>query len=232
MRKEMKTHLIAKSRSAPCSARAPPDALSRPAPFMAYAPYQSSRLASSPSAAFDPGPASVASSSDVPSSPSTASFYGLHHSTQAPSSTCRNTSRPRLYKSQSSHRTSSARNTFARDSPSSSPSHAHVANPFRSIHENARLQRSRRASAQRDLTAASVLVPDEPGGWTRDGHWEEFDEYEKERLELEMLKERKEYKWQMKIKDEQASDALVDPDDEFAKDDEHDMHEGAHPLVQ
>jgi hypothetical protein len=69
------------------------------------------------------------------------------------------------------------------------------------------------------------LIPDEPGGWTRDGEWEEFDQYERERLEMEMLKERKEWKWQMKLKEEQASDALLDPEDEFDSEPERGMQE-------
>ncbi|GAA5948214.1 hypothetical protein JCM3765_001317 [Sporobolomyces pararoseus] len=196
---------------------------------MAYAPFQSSRLASSPSTAFHQAPAP--SSSDLPSSPTTASFYNASPSNVA-SSVSRNTSRPRLYKSQSSNRTSSARNTnFSRDPSSSSPSTSAVTNPFRSIHENARLQRSRQArEAQRDLTQAS-LIPDEPGGWTQDGEWEEFDQHEKDRLVLEMLKEKKEWKWQMKLKDEQASDALLDPEDEFESDHERDMQEEPPPDI-
>ncbi|GAA6021853.1 hypothetical protein JCM11491_001547 [Sporobolomyces phaffii] len=186
---------------------------------MAYAPFQSSRLASSPSTSVH-APA-VPSSSDLPSSPTTASFY--HRSPPCVSSSLsRNTSRPRLYKSQSSHRHSSARNLSVHSS--SSPSTSTATNPFRSVHENARLQRSKQARAPRNLSAGS-LVPDEPGGWTRDGEWEEFDQYEKDKLELEMLRERKEYKWEMRLKGEQASDAALDPEDEFDSDQEHGMQE-------
>lgn len=190
---------------------------------MAYAPFQPSRLASSPSNSLQLPPAP--SSSDLPSSPTTASFYNASPS-NITSSMSRNTSRPRLYKSQSSNRNSSARNTsVSRVSPSSSPSASTITNPFRSIHENARLQRSKQAQAQRDLSKNS-LIPDEPGGWTKDGEWEEFDHFEREKLELEMLKERKEWKWQMRLKEEQASDALLDPEDEFESDREQNMHEG------
>ncbi|GAA5900846.1 uncharacterized protein JCM6883_004675 [Sporobolomyces salmoneus] len=189
---------------------------------MAYVPQQSSLLASSPLNLFQPNPPpAVPSSSDVPSSPTTASFYNNPSPGNIGGSSIlrtTTTSRPRLYKSQSSHRNSSARNTThhshsQRDGPSSSPSHTAITHPFRSIHEQARLQRSKQAKLQRELSNPS-LVPDEPGGWTRDGEWEEFDQYEKERLEFEMMRERKEWKWEMKLKDQQASDALVDPDDE------------------
>lgn len=69
------------------------------------------------------------------------------------------------------------------------------------------------------------LIPDEPGGWTRDGQWEEFDQYERERLEIEMINERKEWKYRMRLQEEMAEDNMLNPDDEF-QDDEGDMGEG------
>ncbi|GAA5918525.1 hypothetical protein JCM5296_000190 [Sporobolomyces johnsonii] len=163
-----------------------------------HPPFVSSRLASSPSAA-SPHP----SSSDAPSSPTTSSFYA---------STSRSTpsaNRPRLYKSQASTRTAS---------PSTS-------NPLRgAAHENSRLLRARgprpSPGTARDLSTA-VAAPDEPGGWSTRGDWEEFDDDEKELLEIEMIKARREWKWRQRLVEEQADEVRVDPDDE----DDDGMHE-------
>ncbi|GAA5823330.1 hypothetical protein JCM5353_008236 [Sporobolomyces roseus] len=182
-----------------------------------YAPFQPSRLASSP----HPHPVSHPSSSDLPSSPTTASFYNPTHA--IPRST---SSRPRLHKSQSSTRTSSARNrSFQLSSSSPSAPSNTTANPFRLVHENARLQRAKENRPTRELDKGDLsLIPDEPGGWTRDGQWEEFDQYERERLEIEMINERKEWKYRMRLQEEMAEDNMLNPDDEF-QDDEGDMGE-------
>ncbi|GAA5943807.1 uncharacterized protein JCM15063_006502 [Sporobolomyces koalae] len=182
-----------------------------------YAPFQSSRLASSPSTR--PTAGSVAPSSDLPSSPTTASFYTRTPAREA-SSISRTTTRPRLYKSHSSSRTSTAREQLHRSSSPSTTST--TTNPFRAIHEAARLERLKQARPRRDLvpTLTSAVIPDEPGGWTPDGEWEEFDELEKERLELEMLDEKKRWKSNLRLKQEQAEDAMLDPEDEFDLDEE------------
>jgi len=173
-----------------------------------YAPFQPSLLSS---------PHPHPSSSDLPSSPTTSSFYQQAPLTSLPRST--SSTRPRLHKSQSSTRTNSVRNQF-----SSSPSTTAPPNPFRQVHENARLQRAKESRVStRDLGKGETsLIPDEPGGWTKEGEWEEFDPYEREKLELEMIRERKEWKYRMRLQGELAEDHLLDPEDE----DQDEMEEG------
>ncbi|GAA5929315.1 hypothetical protein JCM1841_000803 [Sporobolomyces salmonicolor] len=176
-----------------------------------HPPFVSSRLASSRSAA-SPHP----SSSDAPSSPTTSSFYSS--STRGTASSLNSaTTRPRLYKSQSSTRPSSARTGLVGPS-STSPSSASTSNPLRgAAHENLRLLRARRprpsVGTARDLSAAAG-APDEPGGWSPRGDWEEFDDDEKEELEIEMIKARREWKWRQRLAEEQADEVRVDPDEE------------------
>ncbi|GAA6061461.1 hypothetical protein JCM10212_005664 [Sporobolomyces blumeae] len=194
-------------------------------PPPSYAPTFPSRLGSSPSLSLAAPP----SSSDAPSSPTTSSFYSTttrHAATPHAATTTRGgpaptSTRPRAYKSQASSRTTAPkafRTSSSSSSSSSSPSSS--TNPFRSIHERARLvertQDRPRPRATRSLELGTSIVPDEPGGWTAAGEWEEFDDHERERLEIEMLNHKKQWKWEMRLKDEEAEDAMLDPDDEDA----------------
>lgn len=47
-------------------------------------------------------------------------------------------------------------------------------------------------------------MPDEPGGFNRGGDWEEYDEDELMRLEIEMRKDRRRWEWEGKMKEEWA----------------------------
>jgi len=183
----------------------------RPPPLhFSHAPAVSSRLAPPPSSSSPVGPTQHPSSdSQLPSSPTTSSFY-------RPTST----SRPppgRAYKS-----TSSARRSLSNGGahgPTSSPSGSGPSASLRAAQENAR-----RARARPRALGAGEGAPDGPGGWGADGEWEEWDADELARLEAEMRKERRRWEWDMRQREERARDEgrIVDLDleDPSAEDDE------------
>ncbi|GAA5984659.1 hypothetical protein JCM10908_003446 [Rhodotorula pacifica] len=86
----------------------------------------------------------------------------------------------------------------------------------RAAQENSRVARMQylRRHSSRDVPLVGQFVgPDEPGGWV-DGEWEEFDEEEKMRLELEMKKAKKEFEWRQRRLDELASEQGFLPEEE------------------
>ncbi|GAA5937262.1 hypothetical protein JCM3775_001595 [Rhodotorula graminis] len=182
----------------------------RPPPLhLSHAPAVSSRLAPPPSSSSPLGPTQHPSSdSQLPSSPTTSSFY-------RPSSL----SRPppgRAYKSTSSARRSLGGGIGAHG-PTSSPSGPSAS--LRAAQENAR-----RARARPRALEAGEGAPDGPGGWGADGEWEEWDADELARLDAEVRKERRRWEWDMREREERARDEgrLVDLDleDPSAEDDE------------
>ncbi|GAA5866135.1 hypothetical protein JCM8547_000609 [Rhodosporidiobolus lusitaniae] len=158
-----------------------------------YTPHRPSNLSSSSSSpASSPHP--HAPSSDLPSSPTTSSFY-------------RTPQPPRTHKSRHSSRPSSSSffpsssslslslNTSARLAALSS---AHVA--------RSRAARASLSASRRD--EEGTVGADEPGGWTAQGEWEEFDDEERARLEVEMMKARREWRWECKRREEEAEEEM------------------------
>ncbi|GAA5849563.1 hypothetical protein JCM9279_007271 [Rhodotorula babjevae] len=178
----------------------------RPSPLhLSHAPAVSSRLAP-PSTSSPLGPTQHPSSdSQLPSSPTTSSFYRSSHSRPPPG---------RTYKSTSSARRSLGTAPGPTSSPSSGPSAS-----LRAAQENAR-----RARARPRALEAGEGGPDGPGGWGADGEWEEWDADELARLEAEVRKERRRWEWDMREREERARDEgrIVDLDleDPSAEDDE------------
>ncbi|BGP19603.1 hypothetical protein JCM10213v2_007698 [Rhodosporidiobolus nylandii] len=146
---------------------------------------------------FNPSSSPRPPSSDpgAPSSPTTSSFYRASPSTGA---------RPphRAYKSHTSSR--------RRESLPSSP-----AAQSSSLSTSARLAALSAAHAARAKARPRRSIdeagggPDEPGGWTARGEWEEFTREEEARLEVEMMRARREYRWEQRMKGEEAEEAFL-----------------------
>ncbi|TNY22612.1 hypothetical protein DMC30DRAFT_391615 [Rhodotorula diobovata] len=172
-----------------------------------HAPHISSRLAPLPP---PPPPASSSSSpcrghhppssdAQLPSSPTTTSFYA--RARPAPPT--------RAYKSHASAR----RPSLAPSGPGSSPSSSGPRSAsLRAAQENARRARATVRPAR--ALAPGEGEPDGPGGWGADGQWHEWDDDEMARLESEVRRDRKRWEWEMREREERARDEgrLVDPD--------------------
>ncbi|KAL7342291.1 hypothetical protein BJY59DRAFT_594008 [Rhodotorula toruloides] len=176
--------------------------------YSAHAPLRPSRLNSSPSSS------SLHPSSDgqPPSSPTTSSFYtaaSARAGSYKGQASVRSASARGASASSSSRRTSLGTGSHARPAgaASSSPtsSSALALSTRRAAHENARQAARARLFPPRSLGSTSLaLLPDEPGGFNRGGDWEEYDEDELMRLEIEMRKDRRRWEWEGKMKEEWA----------------------------
>ncbi|GAA5865118.1 hypothetical protein JCM3774_002136 [Rhodotorula dairenensis] len=215
------------------------ESVSRTLAYSPFAPSPLSVLSSSSAAASSPPPPSSmhdgdndddAPSSDpmLPSSP-TPKSASQRARTRLPSLPQPPAPRSASYKSQLSAR----RVPPAASSSSSSSSPT----PFglsptslstrtrRAAQENSRAARmqSLKRHSSRDVPLSGPVGADEPGGWV-DGEWEEFDDDEKFRLELEMRKAKREFEWRQRRLDDLASEqGFPTEEDEDAEDDNMEM---------
>ncbi|GAA5826670.1 hypothetical protein JCM11251_002847 [Rhodosporidiobolus azoricus] len=170
-----------------------------------YAPHRPSLLSSSPSYSASTGhPPLPHLPSDTPSSPTTSSFY------RAPLASTSSAARPtgRAYKSRASSRKASLVPPSSSPSagPSISTSTSTSARLFALSASHAARVRSLASTRSTSLSAFSSGLADEPGGWTGTGEWEEFTAEEQAELEVEMLKARREFRWEMRRREEEAEE--------------------------